>query len=343
MAAVSGSSVGHAVSVLQTAQLLSGLPETEQAFRRGALSEVQAIEVVSAACLAPGFQGDLLSSAECDDLQQLRLNCARVRAGALSDDQRHQRIHRQRRLRHWTDIEGAFRLDGYLAPEAGAVVMAALEPFKQRLARRVARHGVKESSAALAADALVEMAEASRAVPLDAFRPGPGAVVHVRVDQSALERGHTVLGEVCEVPGVGPIPVKAAQAFMTDAFLSAVVAEGEDVKAVAHLGRTVSAKQRTALLERDQGCVVPGCNDRSRLEIDHIHQYSRGGPTSLENLALLCRHHHYLKTYHRYRLKRLGGRWLWESPDGPAPDEDAPQPELVGNHARGAGLEPATY
>jgi hypothetical protein len=40
--------------------------------------------------------------------------CARVRAGARSELERHEYLHRRRRLRHWTDIEGAFRLDAGL-------------------------------------------------------------------------------------------------------------------------------------------------------------------------------------------------------------------------------------
>jgi hypothetical protein len=125
MAATARSTVGHAVRVLQTAEMLQKLPETEAAYRRGAMSEVQAIEVVSAASADPSFQEELLDAAECDALEELRRQCARVRAGAIPESERHQRAHRNRQLRHWTDIEGAFRLDGRFTPEARAVVMAA--------------------------------------------------------------------------------------------------------------------------------------------------------------------------------------------------------------------------
>jgi len=45
-----------------------------------------------------------------------------------------------------------------------------------------------------------------------------------------------------------------------------------------------------------------GCNVRDHLEIDHIVPLAEGGPTSLDNLARLCRWHHGLKTHRGYRL-----------------------------------------
>jgi hypothetical protein len=49
---------------------------------------------------------------------------------------------------------------------------------------------------------------------------------------------------------------------------------------------------RTALEARDPTCVVPGCNKRRDLEIDHIVPFAAGGETKLDNLARLCRWHH---------------------------------------------------
>ncbi|MGH2704161.1 MAG: hypothetical protein ACRDJ4_03430 [Actinomycetota bacterium] len=73
------------------------------------------------------------------------------------------------------------------------------------------REGRAESHEALAADALVEMAEHARTCEHDQLAHGPVARVHVRVDHSALLRGHSVSGEICEIPGVGPIPVAVAE------------------------------------------------------------------------------------------------------------------------------------
>ena len=94
---------------------------------------------------------------------------------------------------------------------------------------------------------------------------------------------------------------------------------------VARAGRTIPAALRRALVERDPVCVVPGCDTRDRLEIDHLLPYADGGEVSLANLARLCHWHHYLKTHHGHRIERTGGDdgsgqsggWRWIVPDGP--------------------------
>jgi len=57
--------------------------------------------------------------------------------------------------------------------------------------------------------------------------------------------------------------------------------------------RTASTGQTLALIARDQGCAFPGCTDPPEwTEKHHITPWSQGGPTNLDNLCLLCDHHH---------------------------------------------------
>jgi hypothetical protein len=123
-----------------------------------------------------------------------------------------------------------------------------------------------------------------------------------------------VAGETCEIAGVGPVPVSTARAMMTDAYLSAVVTDGVDVYSVAHLGRSVTAHQRTALQVRDPECVVPACHVSDHLEIDHIEPWAATKITKLEALARLCRFHHAKKTHEGYRLEGSPGQWRWLAP-----------------------------
>lgn len=57
--------------------------------------------------------------------------------------------------------------------------------------------------------------------------------------------------------------------------------------------RTVSPTQWVALCARDHGCVFPGCTRPAEFCIaHHIVHWADGGPTDLDNLALLCGRHH---------------------------------------------------
>jgi hypothetical protein len=104
-----------------------------------------------------------------------------------------------------------------------------------------------------------------------------------------------------------------------DCILKVLVTKGVDVVAVAHGGRSVPAHVRSVLETRDQICVVPGCDQRKGLEIDHVLPWGRHGPTVLENLARLCHFHHGLKTHHGFVLAGRPGAWTWDPPDEAPP------------------------
>ena len=103
---------------------------------------------------------------------------------------------------------------------------------------------------------------------------------------------------------MGPIPVAMARDLINNSFLRVVFHRAGDIRAVSHLGRTINQVLRTALVFRDRTCVVPGCGTSYGLEIDHIVPFAEGGPTTLDNLALLCHHHHFLKTYESWTLSK---------------------------------------
>jgi hypothetical protein len=95
------------------------------------------------------------------------------------------------------------------------------------------------------------MAERSRCTGPDALRPGPGAVVHVRLDYAALQRGYLEQTEICEVPGIGPIPLQAAREFLGDSYRMGILIQGEDIRSVKGLGHSIPDRLRRAVFERD--------------------------------------------------------------------------------------------
>jgi hypothetical protein len=313
VAAETGVSVGQAVGTLETARRLENLPVTTEAFASGRLSEVKVREVAVAAEADRRSEAELLEAAGTESVVSLRERCRRIRARAADEAEAYERIRRGRYLRHWTDSEGAFRLEARLTIDDGARVLAGLKPYRERAFTDARRAGRRESTEAYAADALVALATGARS-----GRGEPCATVNVKVDRAALLRGHAGTGEVCEISGVGPIPVGAARRLISDSILRVVVQEGSDVTSVAHLGRTIGARLRTALEARDPRCAVPGCDVREGLEIDHVRPFTEGGPTTMANLARLCRWHHYLKTHREYVLGGVPGRWTWTGPDPPS-------------------------
>jgi hypothetical protein len=311
-----GTTVGQAVSTIETASRLKELPATEEAARKGKLSEAQTKEIASAAAANPAAEKELLDTAKTEGMATLRQRCARVKAAATTDEvDRYNTIHKARYLRHWLDAGGGFRLEGRLTPDAGAQLIAALEPYKEKVFRTARKQGRRDPYDAYAADALVAMAQDARATG-NGSRKAPGTLVRVLVDHKALQRGQVQNGELCEIEGIGPIPVATAKALARDAIVAALSTDGTDIYTVTHMGRRVTTRQRTALEIRDPTCVVTGCDVRDHLEIDHITGVSDQGPTELNNLARLCPHHHHLKTYKRWVLSGGPGKWRFEPPDG---------------------------
>jgi hypothetical protein len=80
--------------------------------------------------------------------------------------------------------------------------------------------------------------------------------------------------------------------------------------------RTIPPALRRALQHRDQGCRFPGCGVRIG-QGHHIRPWAQGGPTTLSNLALLCRRHHRAVHEEGYQVERRSdGGLRFARPDG---------------------------
>ena len=336
MAEATGSSVRHAVDLLDAAEAMRALPATEAKFRAGALTERQVIEVASAAVADPESEEELLELAELESFVELQRAAARVRAAASDDDERHRRAHRRRNFRHWVDVEGSFRFSGSLTAEAGAVLMAAMEPHRQALSRRAAesdkgKRRRRDSDAAVAADALVEMARsAAGSQPGDPLRPTPAAVDPRAGRSRRPGAGTHRAGRGVRGAGGGTghrRPGSRACSPMRwwpPCWSRTARCSGSPTWAVS--SRPRCAPRSSSGTGRAWCRAVRSTAD---LEIDHIRPVAAGGRSELANLCRLCRFHHYLKTHHGWRISRAGKRWLWEGPHGPPPDPNARQPELA--------------
>jgi hypothetical protein len=297
LAALGGTTVGVARDALAVSCAVQSLPQTQAAVRSGLLSAQQASAVVGAASADPTAERRLLAAAEKTSLAELQQECLRTRANADADrDTTYRRIHEQRRLRTWTDAEGAWNLVARGTPDAGARVIAALEPLIDARFTKARTKGEREQRDAYAFDALVELADrASHGTGGAEQKRTPQHLALLRVDFEALTRGKAEGDEICELTGLGPIPVARARELLGEATLRLVITKGVDVAHITHLGRGPNAAQRIALLWSSPTCSVEGCTC-TRVEIDHRHGWAKGGRTELHNLDPLCSHHHDRKT-----------------------------------------------
>jgi len=147
-------------------------------------------------------------------------------------------------------------------------------------------------------------------------RIGERYLALMRVDVEALRRGGVAGDELCEIAGVGPVPVGVARELLGDAVLKLVITRGVDVCNVTHLGRGPTAAQRVALAWTSPGCTVEGCA-RTRIEYDHSKDWKTTRHTRLDELDPLCTYHHSLKTRLGWAMVPGYGNRALVPPDDP--------------------------
>lgn len=309
LAAQTGISVRAAASQLGTATKAGKLPKTADAMRNGRLSPDQAGAITDAATADPAAEDDLLSAAATDTTAALREKAARAKAAATDTATRERRIRAERTVRTRIDADGAFCL--WLRGPAidGVRLEALLRPFREQ-AFRTGRGTTHDTYDNRSYDAFFAMVDQLRTEPGDeATRPpgGNNVKVIVRVDHSALVRGHTLAGETCDVAGLGPIPASAVRDLLQDAFLAVLVTKGRDVHTVAHQGRRLNAHQRTAIEWTGTRCTNGACNRTVAIQIDHRVPYNDERVTKLDNQDPLCPECHRRKTHHGWHLEPGSG------------------------------------
>jgi hypothetical protein len=80
--------------------------------------------------------------------------------------------------------------------------------------------------------------------------------------------------------------------------------------------RVIPPAVRRGLKVRDRGCRFPGCTNTRFVDGHHITHWADGGATRLDNLVLLCRHHHRLLHEGGYYVVRDGPRFIFCQGDG---------------------------
>ncbi len=328
---------GAARERVRVARALGGLPQVAEALARGELSysKVRAITRVA----TPETEARLLAVGRAGTAVHVeRIVRAWRRVDRNMEAREAAARHRGRSLQVYPDEDGMVVVRGRLEPEVGALFMRALEAAREALYART-RAAAAEGAAAEGAeadppthgqqqaDALALVAETALQHGLD---PGPGSEryqVVVHVDAAALadpdQPGQSALED-----GLG-VPAETSRRLGCDATRVVLrYAEDGHVLDVGRRTRTIPPALRRALQARDRECRFPGCGVR-HAQGHHLHHWANGGPTRLDNLALLCRRHHRAVHEEGYQVARDAVGTLRFSTPGGRPIPEVPAPLAV--------------
>ncbi|MFD6856611.1 DUF222 domain-containing protein [Rhodococcus sp. NPDC060090] len=164
-------------------------------------------------------------------------------------------------------------------------------------------------------DQLLQFVEAAGLVPVEG-----GVKPHVTVTASIKDlTTNTAVKELfanspehgyATEPWAGPLSIDAARMLACDCQVTRILLDEHGVP-LAHgqTRRTASREQRRALAVRDGGCAFPGCSTPPAwAAAHHIHHWVDGGDTDLDNLVMLCGHHHRLMHHTEWEVEMTDER-----------------------------------
>jgi hypothetical protein len=222
------------------------------------------------------------------------------RADAASLARQEARAHRRRGFTLSLPDDGVVRLSGTLSAADAATVQAALHSLCTPAPglRPGSTPGPAPASsddrtaAQQRADALVDVCRLALRTGQFPDDGGEPPQVNVTVAYDSLTRA---LGNAITDTGQR-LSAATVRQMACDARIMPVVLGGAgQILDVGRARRLATGALRRALHIRDRGCAFPDCDRPPRwTDAHHITAWGDGGPTNLDNLVLLCRHHHRL-------------------------------------------------
>ncbi|MDQ4503214.1 DUF222 domain-containing protein, partial [Sinomonas sp. ASV322] len=227
---------------------------------------------------------------------------------------RKERAGAHRRVELEPDQDGMCWLSAYLPLEVGAAIDTRLQAIARSLQSPEEERTVNQ----LRADALADLLTGHGHSPLGGVR----TELIVTVPARTLARGADAPGEDApgedapgegapgEIVGYGPIDADAVRLLAAEAATWSRLYVEPGTGTPLALGRrryTPTPAMRRFLGARDRTCRFPGCDKpAAATEADHTREWSDGGATATDNLALLCPQHHRLKTLGHWEVRQIG-------------------------------------
>src|SRR5258705_9498568 len=275
-----GLDMGAARERVRVARALEDLPRLAEALARGELSyaKVRALTRVS----TPETEEPLQAVGRAGTAEHVeRIVRGWRRMDLKTENQVANRHHVTRALHVYQDEDGTVRINGRLTPEAGALLLKALEAAREGLYQRSPGEALDDNPPTmeqLQADALALLAETALHKGIDPGAPGERYQVVVHVDAAVLADAERPGQSVLE--GGTHVPAGTSQRLACDATRVVMRHDAE--------GRVIEVGARTRTI-----------------------------PPALSNLASLCRRHHRAVHEEGYQLDcEPGGELRFSRPDG---------------------------
>jgi len=329
---------------LRVAQALAALPLIDAAFAAGEISysKVRAMTRIA----TPRNEDYLLHIARHGTASHVEGLVRRYRKVRQQDDEAvERRQDNERQLVYYQDDDGMWIIHARLPPEAGALVVKAIEAVANTVEKNddendsaesfsdaveaEAPTGFQKLLSHTRADALVTITEHFLATcgthaRWRGLKGSERCQVVLHVDINTLRENGKEPGpqhEHChldEKPWVSPT---TARRMCCDASIVTVLEDRNGkVLNVGRRSRTVPAPIGRALKERDKTCRFPGCCEARYTDFHHIQHWADGGETSLDNLVTLCRYHHRLLHAGSYSIALqkhgLDAHFVFTTPSG---------------------------
>jgi hypothetical protein len=311
------------------AQLLEAHPYVAAALEAGRITTEQA-EAICKAALPDEVKRQLLHDAlaQSTDATLVAIKEA-IAAADKADSEAKFRRQRANRSASWgKGDDGMYWIRALLDPVTGAPIIDVLDAMltKETQANRTAKSTEIRTFAHMCADAVV-------AALTGETKPGR-ARVNITISADDLKAGK---------PGFTPEGAKVPNSVVLDLFDDAEIllwAKEPDSKTYSMwvADRLATRTQKQAITIRDGTCVWKDCDRRpSACDAHHLIEHANGGPTAVENLALLCPTHHrqlhrmgatlhHGSDDHQWQLRDQAGRVTaaWTNP-APAHARGAPE------------------
>jgi hypothetical protein len=233
--------------------------------------------------------------AQNDSFTALKERARKVKLEAEQLDGLAARQHAARCGRSFADELGLINIHLALEPHVGTPLVSRAEAEAARRARATPKES-REPFERYLADAYAKLMSGTATTPTR--RPE----LVVLVSHEIIKRGWKDVqeGEVCKIPGIGPLAPAVAREIARDAFLNALFYDGVDLRNFVRWTKHIPIEVKIALELGDPPefdrvrCV--DCGNRFRTEFDHLEPRVALGPTSNANLNPRCWSCHHAKT-----------------------------------------------